>query len=93
VLVDAVRSDSPAARAGLQVGDVVTDVAGDPTTSATDVVAALAGRKHGDQVAVVAIRDHQRVELRATIADDPGPRPAGLGHADPLGSSPRTDRI
>jgi S1-C subfamily serine protease len=44
VLVDRVRPDSPAAHAGLQVGDVVTDVDGDAATSARDVIEALSDR-------------------------------------------------
>jgi membrane-associated protease RseP (regulator of RpoE activity) len=73
VLVDAVRPDSPAARAGLQVGDIVTDVDGDATKSASDVLGAMTDRKKGDQVAVVAVRHGQRVELRAKLDSDPGP--------------------
>ncbi|HEX3757211.1 MAG TPA: PDZ domain-containing protein [Kofleriaceae bacterium] len=73
VLVDAVRPDSPAAHAGLQVGDIVTDVDGDATRSASDVLGAMADRHKGDEVAVVAVRRGQRVELRAKLDSDPGP--------------------
>jgi membrane-associated protease RseP (regulator of RpoE activity) len=73
VLVDAVLPDSPAARAGLHVGDIVTDVDGDPTSSASDVLGAMSDRKKGDEVAVVVIRDRKRVELRARLDSDPGP--------------------
>lgn len=72
VLIDAVRPDSPAARAGLQVGDIVTDVDGDATKSASDVLDALSDHKKGDQVTVVALRSGQRVELRARLDSDPG---------------------
>lgn len=73
VLVDAVRPDSPAARAGLRVGDIVTDVDGDATKSASDVLDAMADRRKGDEVGVVAFRSGQRVELRAKLDSDPGP--------------------
>lgn len=73
VLVDAVRPDSPAARAGLQVGDVVTEVDGDATRSASDVLGALSDRRKGDEVAVVAIRNGRRVDLRVKLDTDPGP--------------------
>lgn len=73
VLVDAVRPDSPAARAGLRVGDIVTDVDGDATKSAPDVLDALSDRKKGDEVTIVALRSGQRVELRARLDSDPGP--------------------
>lgn len=74
VLVDAVRPDSPAARAGLRVGDIVTDVDGDATRSASDVLDAMSDHKKGDEIAVVASRSGQRVELRARLDSDPGPR-------------------
>lgn len=73
VLIDAVRPDSPAARAGLRVGDIVTEVDGAPARSASDMLAAMADRKAGDTVTVVAIRNRQRVELHARLDTDPGP--------------------
>lgn len=74
VLVDAVRPDSPAARAGLRVGDVVTDVDGDAAKSASDMLDAMSDRKKGDEVAIVAFRSGQRVEMRARLDSDPGPK-------------------
>lgn len=71
VLVDVVRPDSPAARAGLQVGDVVTAVAGTAATSASEITSALADHKKGDAIAIDAIRDGKRVELHAKLATDP----------------------
>jgi membrane-associated protease RseP (regulator of RpoE activity) len=72
VLVNSVQPDTPAIRAGLRVGDVVTDVAGTPTKSALDVLNALADRKRGDEVTIAAVRNGQRVELRAKLDSDPG---------------------
>src|ERR1041384_8579316 len=73
VLIDAVQPDSPAARAGLRVGDIVTDVDGSATSSASDVLGAMADRKKGDEITVIAIRNGKRVELRARLDSDPGP--------------------
>jgi C-terminal processing protease CtpA/Prc len=70
VLVDAVKSGSPAAKAGLRVGDVVTDVDGDAATSAIDMLSAMADRKQGDAVKLAVLRDHKRVSLSATLTDD-----------------------
>jgi membrane-associated protease RseP (regulator of RpoE activity) len=72
VLVDAVKADSPAARAGLRVGDVLVEVDGEATTSAADVLGALSDRKKGDAVPIAVIRGGHRTELRATLEDDPG---------------------
>lgn len=70
VLVDAVLPDSAAARAGVHVGDIVTDVDGDAAGSASDIVEAMSDRKKGDDIAVDVIRDHNHVELRAKLAAD-----------------------
>jgi S1-C subfamily serine protease len=73
VLVQQVRPDRPAARAGLRVGDVILEVDGDAVRSAGDVIAAIADRKKGDVVAMQIERDKQRLTLQATLADDPAP--------------------
>jgi membrane-associated protease RseP (regulator of RpoE activity) len=74
VLVDRVRPDSPAARAGLQVGDVVVDIDGDAARSATDMLDAMSDRKKGEQVSLDVIRDGKHMQLTATLDDNPGPR-------------------
>lgn len=74
VLVDRVRPDSPAARAGLHVGDVIVDIDGDAARSASDMLDAMSDRKKGEQVSLVVIRDGKKMQLAATLNDDPGPR-------------------
>jgi serine protease Do len=73
VLVDAVKADSPAARAGVRVGDVLVEVDGEAATSAADVLGALSDRKKGESVPLTVIRDGHRTELHATLEDNPGP--------------------
>lgn len=70
ILVDSVRPDRPAARAGLRVGDVVIELAAAPVSSIADLRDALAERKKGEVVPLTVIRDHQRVEVKATLDDD-----------------------
>jgi membrane-associated protease RseP (regulator of RpoE activity) len=71
VLVNAVQPDTPASRAGLQVGDILTDVAGAHTRTASDVIGALADHKRGEDVALTVIRDRKQLELRAKLDTDP----------------------
>ncbi len=73
VLIDQVRPDSPAAKAGLQVGDVITDVDGKPCKTVDDIVQAMADNKKGDTVAIGVARGSTHVDLRATLEDDPLP--------------------
>jgi C-terminal processing protease CtpA/Prc len=71
VLVDAVRPGSPAARAGLRVGDVILAIDGDDARAATDLLKAMNHRKKGEAIAISIQRGDQRSELRATLDDDP----------------------
>lgn len=81
VLVDLVRPDSPAAKAGLRVGDVITAVDGDAVQSAGDITGAMSDRKRGQSISLVVVRDGRPVDLTATLDDDPAPRAAMGGNA------------
>ena len=65
ILVNRVQSDSAAKKAGIEVGDVLVEVAGEPIANVGDVWRALAG-KEGD-VAVEVIREKRRRNLTAKI--------------------------
>lgn len=80
VLVDRVVPNSPADQAGVQPGDVLIELDGAPATSAMDMLDAMSDRKRGDKIAIVAIRDHHRVELAATLASDPMPTRIHASH-------------
>lgn len=70
VLVARVEPGSPAARAGLVVGDVVVDIRGHSIDDAGDVRAALATIGKGQGVAIKLIRDRKPVTVQATMASD-----------------------
>jgi S1-C subfamily serine protease len=44
VLIDTVRAGSPAARAGIHVGDIVVEIDGDAARSAIDMLDAMSDR-------------------------------------------------
>ncbi len=69
ILVSKVTPDSPAAKAGVRVGDVIVEVAGQPIDGPWQVITALADKNQGDQVSVVVIRAKKRVKLSATLDD------------------------
>lgn len=62
-----VSPDSPAERAGLQEGDVVTAVAGEPLDDASALVLALRSHRPGDTVVIEARRGDQDLRLTATL--------------------------
>lgn len=70
VLVSSITDGSPAARAGLRAGDVITGIDGQDVRSVTDVRRALAGRRSGDQVKVTIVRDHKPQTIVVTAGGD-----------------------
>lgn len=74
VLVDQLRPDSPAARAGLRVGDVILEVDAAPARTVDDIIGAISDRKKGDVVAVRVERGRAPVSLQIKLDSDPGPR-------------------
>ena len=69
IVVEDVAPDSPAAKAGLQPGDVITDVNGQPVHSASDLVNPIAQTPIGNPVQLRFFRDKQAREVTATVAD------------------------
>ncbi|HEU5055639.1 MAG TPA: PDZ domain-containing protein [Kofleriaceae bacterium] len=72
VLINTIRADSPAARAGIAVGDIVTEVDGDPVGGAGDILAAMSDRKKGEAISIALRRSGKPMTLKATMEDDPG---------------------
>ena len=72
VLINTVRADSPAAKAGIAVGDVVTEVDGDAVEGASQVLSAMSDRKKGETVDVVLVRAGRSMTVKARMEDDPG---------------------
>ena len=71
-LINTLRADSPAARAGIAVGDVVTEVDGDPVEGAAQVLAAMSDRKKGDSVNLALVRNGKAMTVSARMEEDPG---------------------
>jgi putative serine protease PepD len=67
-MILSVEPDSPAAQAGLQEGDVITAIDGNPITSASEVVAAVQGTSAGTEITITYTRDQQEHETTATLA-------------------------
>jgi len=69
VLVSRIEEGSPAAAAGLRVGDVLTRIDGDEVTSASRLAQLLRDRKEGDVASVEYWRGGKLSTASATIAE------------------------
>jgi len=68
-LVSAVTTNSAAAKAGLQQGDVIKSVNGKAINSSDDLVAIIQGANVGDKVTIVFTRDGAQKTVSATLAE------------------------
>jgi len=75
LLVGHVDENSPAAKAGIRVGDVLTSTNGKLVDDAFDVRESMATSKKGESVKIELVRDRKPLTLTATLADDPMPAP------------------
>jgi len=65
VLVSGVDADTPAAKAGLKAGDVITAIDGKVVKSPGELVAQLAGKQ--GEVTMSVTRDKTALTLKATL--------------------------
>jgi S1-C subfamily serine protease len=70
-LVERVGSSTPAGRAGLQQGDVITSANGQTVTDAQDLLAVLAGEKPGDTIALKVNRSGQTLSFNVKLGELP----------------------
>jgi hypothetical protein len=67
-----VRSDGPAAKAGLEAGDIIVEFAGQQIRNLQDYSDALVGAKIGQGVKVIVERDGKRLTFEITPTARPG---------------------
>lgn len=67
VLFADVRSDSPAAKAGLKAGDLLVEFGGQPVRNLQEFTYALSVRKPGDTVVVAVRRENQTLRVNVTL--------------------------
>jgi len=72
VLVGGVEPDSPAAKGGIQVGDLITKVDGDEVESSWDLSREIRRKDKGDSVKLEIVRDRRVRELTVTLEERKG---------------------
>ena len=76
-LVNAVEPESPAAKAGLQPGDVITRIEGRDVRTPRDLAAGVAETRPGSAVNLAVLRNGQTMERRVEIGTNPANRDGG----------------
>ncbi len=76
-LVNGVEPDSPAAKAGLRAGDVITAIDGRRVESPRDLAAGVADVTPGRSATLAVLRDGAAIESRVEIGANPANRAAG----------------
>lgn len=67
--VGSVESDSPASKAGLAEGDVITAIDGKSTTQAAALTGFVRQYSAGDTVTLTVIRDGKEISVQATLSE------------------------
>ena len=65
-----VMEDGPAEAAGIQVGDVITEIAGQKISSSDEVILAVRSHSIGETVEVKVMRGDKEMSFEVTLADD-----------------------
>jgi membrane-associated protease RseP (regulator of RpoE activity) len=69
VMVGGVEVDSPAAKAGIQVGDILTGIDGERIDSVSDLSRAVRRKKAGETVTLDLSRDRGKKQLKVAVAE------------------------
>jgi serine protease Do len=88
-LVNSTQPDTPAAKAGLKSGDVITKVNGDPVSDARELTRRIAGLKPGSNVELSYLRDGRERNATVELGTLPNSETASLERSDRGNSSLR----
>lgn len=70
-LIAGVLPRGPAAEAGLRVGDIITEVDGEPVTGVRNALNAIAGREPDSELTIRGVRDGKPFEVQLKVAERP----------------------
>jgi membrane-associated protease RseP (regulator of RpoE activity) len=74
VLVTNVEADTPAAKAGLKAGDVITSINGKPVADPGQLIESVQSASDGAELTIGYLRDHKAGTAKATLAPREQPK-------------------
>jgi serine protease Do len=83
VLIADVLADGPSAEAGLEPGDVVTHIGGQPVTGTSELMNAVASADPGEVLEIELIRNGEPRTVRVTLGERPAPQQLASGATGP----------
>jgi putative serine protease PepD len=69
--VSSVKADTPAAKAGLKAGDVITALDGDAVSTADDLTAKISAHRPGEKVTLTVTRNNSTQKIDVTLGTRP----------------------
>jgi S1-C subfamily serine protease len=71
IILGEVLADSPADQAGLQAGDLILVVEGEPVDTIQAFVEGIQAHKPGDEITLLVFREGEQIQVQATLAAHP----------------------
>jgi serine protease Do len=71
LFVEVIHDNSPAMKAGLQVGDIIIEVGGQQVVGIDQANRAIHGRRVGDILHLVILREDRKVEIALSLEEQP----------------------
>jgi serine protease Do len=95
ITIASITPNSPAEKAGLQVGDTIVSIDGKAVKTGDELVADIASRKPGAKVGVGYVRNGKKEETSVTVADRAKLFAAKLGDEDENGgdATPKESKL
>ncbi len=90
VLVTSVTADSPAAKAGIKAGDIITAIDGEKVEGSGDLARAINKKKDGD-VSLTVIHNKNQRTVNITPKNDPAPTPGAIPQGRRVITIPRVE--